>query len=46
MAPGVVNTIHMDLEPGEYALMAPHPADGKPHAGHGMMRHIRVSGGG
>jgi hypothetical protein len=48
IAPGVVNTIDMVLKPGEYALMcfAPHPADGKPHAAHGMMRHIRVSGGG
>jgi hypothetical protein len=48
MAPGVVNTIELDLKPGEYALMCfiPNPADGKPHAAHGAMRHIRVSGGG
>ena len=45
MAPGVLNTIEMDLQPGEYGLMCfgADVADGKPHVAHGMMQQIRVS---
>jgi hypothetical protein len=45
IAPGGLNTIEIDLEPGEYGLMCfgADVADGKPHVAHGMMQQIRVS---
>lgn len=45
LAPGMLNTIEIDLKPGEYGLMCfgPDAADGKPHVAHGMIRQIRVS---
>lgn len=44
MAPGAVNTMTLDLEPGEYALICfiGDAKDGKPHFMHGMTREIVV----
>jgi uncharacterized cupredoxin-like copper-binding protein len=45
LTPGRVNTIALNLEPGEYALVCflPDHKDGKPHFLHGMMKQITVS---
>lgn len=45
LTPGRVNTIALNLEPGEYALVCflPDHKDGKPHFMHGMMKQITVS---
>lgn len=45
IAPGLVNQIDVDLQPGEYALICfvPDNKDGRPHFMHGMMRQISVS---
>ena len=45
IAPGGVNYITLQLEPGTYALycFAPDAKDGKPHVAHGMMRELTVS---
>jgi hypothetical protein len=44
MGPGVVNTIQINLEPGDYGLACfePDAADGKPHVAHGMLKQIRI----
>jgi hypothetical protein len=41
---GLTNYVHVDLEPGEYALLCflPDAKDGKPHVQHGMMKQITV----
>jgi uncharacterized cupredoxin-like copper-binding protein len=45
LTPGRANTIALNLEPGEYALVCflPDHKDGKPHFMHGMMKQITVS---
>jgi uncharacterized cupredoxin-like copper-binding protein len=45
LAPGRSNTLSVNLEPGEYALICfiPDHKDGRPHFMHGMMRQISVS---
>lgn len=44
LSQGRVNYVHVDLEPGEYALLCflPDAKDGKPHVLHGMMKQITV----
>jgi hypothetical protein len=44
MSPGVVNTIEIDLKPGDYGLACfeRDGADGKPHVAHGMIKQIRI----
>lgn len=45
IAPGRVNLMPVNLQPGEYALVCflPDHKDGKPHFMHGMMKQITVS---
>ena len=45
IAPGRENTIAVDLEPGDYALICfmPDAKDGAPHFVHGMIKQIKVS---
>lgn len=44
MDKGASNLVHLDLTPGEYALICfiPDAKDGKPHFVHGMMKQISV----
>jgi hypothetical protein len=44
MDKGMSNLVHLDLTPGEYALLCfiPDAKDGKPHFVHGMMKQISV----
>jgi hypothetical protein len=44
LSQGLTNYVHVDLEPGEYALLCflPDAKDGKPHVLHGMMKQITV----
>jgi hypothetical protein len=44
MAPGQVNYITLDVQPGEYAelCVVPDAKDGKPHVAHGMVAQITV----
>jgi hypothetical protein len=44
MGPGVVNTVDLDLGPGEYGLVCfvPDSTDGKPHVAHGMVKQLRI----
>jgi hypothetical protein len=41
---GVINTMEVDLEPGEYGLLCfvPDAKDGRSHLAHGMIKQIRV----
>ena len=45
VSPGRSNLLHVNLEPGDYALICfvPDAKDGRPHFMHGMMRQITVS---
>ncbi len=44
MRKDVVNTIELDLDPGEYGLLCfvTDAGDGKSHLAHGMMKQVRV----
>jgi hypothetical protein len=44
LSQGLTNYVHVDLEPGEYALLCflPDAKDGRPHVLHGMMKQITV----
>jgi hypothetical protein len=44
LSPGGVMWVHLDLQPGQYALLCftPDANDGKPHRRHGMVREITV----
>lgn len=44
LSQGLTNYVHVDLEPGEYALLCflPDAKDGKPHVLHGMMKQVTV----
>lgn len=44
LSEGRTNYVHVDLEPGEYALLCflPDAKDGQPHVRHGMMKQITV----
>jgi hypothetical protein len=44
MEKGMSNFVHLDLTPGEYALICfvPDVKDGKPHLAHGMIKQISV----
>ena len=45
LAPGMVNYVPVDLEPGEYGFLCfvPDHGDGKPHVAHGMAKQIKVA---
>jgi hypothetical protein len=44
MAPGIVNYLTVDVQPGEYGelCVVPDAKDGKPHVAHGMVAQIKV----
>jgi len=45
LAPGGSQLVHLEMVPGEYALLCFYPdaSDGKPHVAHGMMQQITVN---